>query len=182
MPRFRAILMPMHTAPSPTIGKAISTHAERHPVTSPRLAGRAGLLAACFTACLGTAAFAAQPCGELEPCETPRPVLKIKRIETTGVGHLAPGFYRPDQRPCEQFRLTQKQIRRYFARAGGISANALHYATSESACVVTGTAHLADGQVWQWAIGELREGSFKKPGTEPEYLYCSKCLDAPFVR
>lgn len=127
----------------------------------------------------------APACGELAPCEGPSRFRHVKAIRV-----LANGITRGQPEPglrCAQFKLTAGLVRRYLSLAGEVSANAQHYAGSDSTCVAEGTFRYApagkhgSAEQAHWTIGVLGEARIRLADGGEVLLACARCRFKPFV-
>ena len=94
---------------------------------------------------------AAGPCTrgtEFEPplCPAGLPAVASLRIKQQSVAVWSPS----GQQSCQQFRLSERQVGRFFRDARRAEASAVHYTLPESPCSVLGEVVFADGSVGIW--------------------------------
>lgn len=129
---------------------------------------------------LGMAVLAAAPCtpgSEFEPslCPTGLAPVASLRIERQGVAV----WNDPTEAPCHGFRLTERQVRRFFRDARRAEAEAVHHTLPESSCSVLGRVVFTDGSAGSWRLDRFGLGWLDRAGVRT-VLYCRGCRSAPW--
>lgn len=105
-------------------------------------------------------------------CPARLPALRWVAVDSVGQGTR---WNTADEPPCERFRPTAADIRRFLGRAERTSSSSVHYTLAESPCHATGRLRFAGGQVGHYRITRLSLMHLTI-GREPEIiLYCEKC-------
>lgn len=133
---------------------------------------------------LGTVVLAgASPCtegSEFEPplCLTDLPMVASVHIEQQGVAV----WKEPGGPSCRQFRLTERQVRRFFRDARKAEAAAVHYTLPESPCSVLGQVSFLDGSAGSWRLDRFGLGWLDRAGMDRMVLYCRGCRALPWMQ
>ena len=131
---------------------------------------------------LGTIVLAgAGPCtdgSEFEPplCPPGLPPIASVRIERQGVAI----WTEPDGASCRQFRLSERQVRRFFRDARQAEAEAVHHTLPESPCSALGQVVFANGSVGSWRLDRYGLGWLDRPDGRKMVLYCRECRTFPW--
>ncbi|WP_458095905.1 hypothetical protein [Roseomonas sp. WA12] len=117
---------------------------------------------------------------EFEPplCPTGLPPVTSVRIEKQGVAIWTD----PDGASCRGFRLSERQVRRFFRNARQAEAAAVHYTLPESPCSVLGRVMFADGSAGSWRLDRFGLGWLDRAGSGRMVLYCRGCRTAPWTQ
>lgn len=81
---------------------------------------------------------------------------------------------------CSSFKLTAKDVRRYFENALKTSPEDAHHTLDWSPCYASGTLVFSDGRKAHWSINQFRTGSLSITGESRMFLYCPDCKYKPF--
>jgi len=85
-----------------------------------------------------------------------------------------------DATQCDDFVLTEAQLRMFFSATKQIDASDAHHTLDWSPCNASGDVRFSDGRVGQWTISQSRLGSLAIDGDEEITLYCPRCRFTPF--
>ena len=111
---------------------------------------------------------------------SPRPYKKspIKQIKITENGMKSnAGKGEPDD--CSKFKVTEKAIKEYFAKAKVVSRGAYMHEINWSACYANGEIDFANGKSGKWGVQKLRSGYLFMDGKK-YYFDCQKCRSKVF--
>lgn len=116
---------------------------------------------------------------EYEPalCPIRLPKITSVHIEENGAKAVATQDQNVD---CSSFKLDEKKVRRFLARAKETNESDAHHTLDWSPCYVSGTLVFTDGKTAHWSINQLRTGSLAIDGGSRMFLYCPTCEFKPF--
>ena len=80
---------------------------------------------------------------------------------------------------CSKFKVTEKDIKDYFAKAKVVSRGAYMHEINWSACYANGTIEFANGKKGKWGVQKLRSGYLFMDG-EKYYFDCPRCRSKVF--
>ena len=111
---------------------------------------------------------------------SPRPYKKspVKHVTIIENGMKSEaGKGEPDD--CTQFKVTEKDIKEYFAKAKVVSRGAYMHEINWSACYANGKIDFANGKSGKWGVQKLRSGYLFMDGKK-YYFDCQKCRSKVF--
>jgi hypothetical protein len=117
--------------------------------------------------------------GEFEPPLCPTGLARVAAVRTQDQGQTLWKEAAPAP-PCDRFRLSEAQVKRFFRLARKADPRAVHFTLPESPCVVRGTARFADGSHGVWQIDQFALGWLDRPRHPRMTLYCKACGEAPW--
>ncbi|WP_211453429.1 hypothetical protein [Collimonas antrihumi] len=130
------------------------------------------------------AAFSAERCttgGEYEPSLCPFKLPKIEKITITRNAVKALAETDPTV-SCENFRVNEKQVLRFFQLAKTTTANDAHYKLNWSPCFAGGEIVFSDGRLAYWSVDQYQAGSLGfDDKDESIILFCPRCKFKPFM-
>ncbi len=116
---------------------------------------------------------------EFEPPLCPVALPRIQHVSIIENGATSPA--EPESTAtCSRFRLTESQVRRYFAKARSANPSDVHYTLDWSPCSASGTLVFQNGKAARWSITQSRAGSLTMDNGEEITLYCPTCKFKPF--
>jgi len=82
---------------------------------------------------------------------------------------------------CSGFKVDERFVRRYLARAKLVPPEEGHHRLDWSACYAAGKLRLKNGQSASWYISQTKVGSITIDGQAQHRLYCPRCKDKPLT-
>jgi hypothetical protein len=116
---------------------------------------------------------------EFEPPLCPVHLPKIKSVAVEATAAKASSETDPSV-DCSSFKLGERQVRRFLARAKRADANDAHHTLDWSPCHASGTISFQDGTTARWSIHQLRSGTLTFDRGDTLVLYCGGCGFRPF--
>ena len=83
---------------------------------------------------------------------------------------------------CAPFRLSEKQVRWYFAKAKATDAQSVDATLARAPCYASGHIGFANGQNVEWRIEQYGVGTIDWPRGKPTVTYCATCKAKPFIQ
>ena len=81
---------------------------------------------------------------------------------------------------CAAFRLTEAQVRMFFARAKPVNDRAYNHDLDMSPCFAAGTLRSSGDADGEWTIDQAGRGQIVEATGKRRYLFCADCPVPPF--
>lgn len=133
-----------------------------------------------FSTCAVLASEACTQGSEYEPSLCPLNLPGIEKISIEENAAKSPAEKDPTI-ICSEFKLTERQVRRYFRNAKSVSENDAHYTLDWSPCYTSGKMEFSDGRHGIWSINQFRMGTLVMSNGEKFIQFCPKCQFKPFL-
>jgi hypothetical protein len=141
------------------------------------MVGRVAFIAVCIL----LASCASRDCSPASEFEPALCALSLPQITRLDIHENAAGSSLADAATrCDDFRLSESQLRMYFSAARQADTNDVHHTLDWSPCHASGEVHFNDGRSGRWTISQSRIGSLAIGGDDAITLYCPRCRFTPF--
>jgi hypothetical protein len=130
-----------------------------------------------------TALAASSVCTEGTEYEPPLCSFKMPAIQSVTIEqNVAKSSVETDPGvDCSGFKVDERFVRRYFARAKLVPPEEGHHRLDWSACYAAGKFRLKNGQSASWYISQTKVGALSVNGQAQHRLYCPTCKDKPLT-
>lgn len=141
------------------------------------------VIVAAFLALVPVMAPAAGACSKGSEFEPPLCPLALPAIDKLNIAENAAksAAAKDPAASCADFRVTERQVKRFLALAKTTNANDAHHTLDWSPCYAAGSLQFKDGRSATWRVDQYRSGTLIVGDTPELVLYCPRCRFKPFV-